>query len=174
MAANYFGSASGNTMPHSVWCEYGETLSDSTGVEALCLRRSVCVWMGACLIAGIQPPKATIYSSRVLMNNTSVGIQCTLAFLSHMHAAREYRRKQRTFLMSCFNPCKSCQRAGCVLEHAVGLLCWVEYHCAILYIEMISLSWETSVTAKAGWRKVYLIVNYIFLRLNRPFYSACS
>lgn len=76
--------------------------------------------MGACLIAGIQPPKATIYSSRVLMNNTSVGIQCTLAFLSHMHAAREYRRKQRTFLMSCFNPCKSCQRAGCVLEHAVG------------------------------------------------------
>lgn len=84
---------------------------------------TVCVRMGACLIAEIQPPKATIYSSRVLMNNTSVGIQCTLAFLSLMHAAREYRRKQRTFLMSCFSPCKSCQRAGCVLENAVGLLC---------------------------------------------------
>lgn len=83
-----------------------------------------CVCMNGCLFdRWNSASKSYTLSSRVLMNNTSVGIQCTLAFLSHMHAAREYRRKQRTFLMSCFNPCKSCQRAGCVLEHAVGLLC---------------------------------------------------
>lgn len=49
------------------------------------------------------------------------------ASLLPTHAAPEYRRKQKTLLMSCFNLCKSCQ-AGQVLwsEDAVGLPCCVD------------------------------------------------
>lgn len=93
-------------MPQSLWCEHGEVLSDSTGLVAQ--KDSACMnGQFDCLIAEIQPPQATMYSGRILINGARVGIQCTVAFLSLTHAAREYRRKQRTFLMSCFNPCKS-------------------------------------------------------------------
>lgn len=47
MDAKYFGSASGNTASHPLWCEYGEVLSDSTGVEAQC--HKVRVQIHACL-----------------------------------------------------------------------------------------------------------------------------
>lgn len=139
MAAKSFGSASGNKALHPPWCEYGEMLSNSTGVEAWCRRGTeterVYQCMLVCLINEIHIPLNVCklrhtckpWSANNLMNNIRVKLSLT-------HAAREYRRKQKTLLMSCFKRCKSCQCAGCVLEHAVGLLCCVDiYELSLLY-----------------------------------------
>lgn len=106
MAAKNFGSASGNTASHCLWCDCGECCWIQ---QAQWLSVAECVCWNAS-------------SSRRVMNN----ISHSTASLSLTHAARDCRRKQKTLLMSCFKLCKSCHSAGCVLEDAVDLQCCVD------------------------------------------------
>lgn len=107
MAAKYFGSASGNA---------------ASRPPQLQIRGNI-VRFNSCsgLVSWRLCTNACLFLWSLKFNSQPVTVLT--------HAAREYRRKHKTLLMSCFNPCKSCHEAGCVSEVAVGLL----WYCVDLY-----------------------------------------